>query len=92
MDILIFIGITFAVYRLATDFAWMSGPFHVFDVFRGLILQKFGLYSWVTEGVNCPICLSFWISMPVIYTHGFVWWLAIAGTSSFLVRLTMPKD
>jgi hypothetical protein len=92
MEILTFIGLTFAVYRLSTDFAWMSGPFHVFDVIRGMVLQKFGMYHWVTEGVNCPICLSFWFSLPLIYTHDFVAWLSIAGASAFAIRLTLPKD
>lgn len=92
MEILTYIGLTFAVYRLATDFAWMSGPFHVFDIIRGVVLQKFGMYHWITEGVNCPICLSFWFALPLIYTHGFVAWLSIAGASAFAVRLTLPKD
>lgn len=92
MEILTAVVYAFAVYRLATDFAWMSGPFHVFDVIRGIVLQKFGLYHWVTEGINCPICLSFWIALPIAYTHGIVFWLAISGVSAFLTRIALPKD
>jgi hypothetical protein len=92
MEILTFVLLVFAVYRLATDFAWMSGPFHVFDYIRGWSIQKFGIYSWITEGVNCPICLSFWFALPLIYTHDAVWWLAVAGASAFLSRVSAPSS
>ena len=92
MELLTFIALTFVVYRISTDLAWMSGPFHVFDIIRGLVLQKFGLYHWITEGVNCPICLSFWFAMPLIYTNGWIAWLSVAGSSALFIRIALPKD
>lgn len=88
VEIVIF---TLAVYRVSTDMAWMSGPFHVFEYFRGLIIQKFGIHSWITEGVNCPICLAFWVSTPIIFTHGIIEWLTIAGASAFLSRVSAQE-
>jgi len=91
MEILEVVMYSFAVYRIATDIAWMSGPFHVFEYIRGMTIQKFGIHSWITEGMSCPICLSFWVSFPIIFIHGFVWWLAIAGISAFLSRIS-PQE
>lgn len=92
MDAVMFVVLVFAVYRVATDMAWMSGPFHMFEIVRGFVMVKFGFLHWITEGVNCPICLSFWIASPLIYTHGLIWWLAVAGASGFLTRVAAPRD
>lgn len=91
MEVIFFIAASFAVYRISTDMAWMSGPFHLYDYMRGWTLQKFGLHSWITEGVNCPICLSFWVAFPLLITHGIVWWLAVAGAAAFLARVSAPS-
>lgn len=77
----------FAVYRLATDLAWEGGPFHLFERWRGLIMRRFGADHWLSEGVSCPICLSLWLSTPIIYFYGPLSWLGIAGAVAFLVRL-----
>jgi hypothetical protein len=92
MDIVMFVVCSFAVYRVATDFAWMTGPFHLFEYARGWVIQKFGFYHWITEGFQCPICLSFWIASPIIYTHGVVEWLGVAGASAILARAFPPRD
>ncbi len=92
MDIVVFIVFSFAVYRVSTDIAWMSGPFHLFEIIRGTVMVKFGFAHWITEGVNCPICLSFWVASPLIYTHGIAWWLAVAGAAGFLARIAAPRD
>lgn len=91
MEVVLFAVFSFAVYRLATDIAWMSGPFHVFDYIRGWVIQRFGIHSWITEGFNCPICLSFWLAIPVLFTHGFAWWLGVAGAAAFLARKSPPE-
>lgn len=81
-----------AVYRLATDFAWMDGPFGIYADLRGRVLMRFGKDHWVTEGVNCPICWSFWLALPAgllidLGPMGFLYWLAIAGAAALMVRL-----
>lgn len=92
MDIVAFVLCTLAVYRLSTDIAWMTGPFHLFELIRGWAIQKFGIYHWISEGFQCPICLSFWISMPIIYFYGVLPWLAVAGAVSALSRSIAPRD
>jgi hypothetical protein len=89
-ELVIFILLGLATYRLATDIAWEDGPFDVFSVIRGQALQRFGAAHWVTNGVGCPICLSFWIAPALIilwnWAPALVWWLAVAGVAALLAR------
>lgn len=54
----------FATYRLARMFALEEGPFGVFDRVRGRAdpEQK----TWLGRGVNCPLCLGWWIAGLVV--------------------------
>jgi hypothetical protein len=75
------------VYRLATDLAWEDGPFDLFARLRGAVMSRAGANSWLSSGVNCPICLSFWLSLPAAYLWGALAWLGIAGAVALAVRL-----
>jgi len=76
----------FAVYRLATDLAWESGPFELYTRLRGYVMSHTKA-EWLHEGIGCPICWSFWLALPALY-WGPLEWLGIAGLAAFLVRLT----
>lgn len=80
-----------AVYRLATDLAWMDGPFEGYARARGWALAHGP--GWIGEGATCPICLSFWLALPAglllsFDAMGLVYWLAIAGAVALFVRIT----
>lgn len=87
----------FAIYRIATDLAWEDGPFGLFAHWRGAVLTRYGADDWRSAGVCCPICWSFWLSLPTALLLGvygsydsWLWplyWLGIAGAAAFLVRL-----
>lgn len=79
-----------ATYRLATDLAWESGPGRLYERLRGGVMQRVGPDSSISEGVSCPICLSFWLA-PVIYLAWLyvpivVVLLAAAGGAALLAR------
>lgn len=76
----------FAVYRLATDLAWEAGPFALFERWRGWVMVRYGKEDWRSEGVSCPICVSFWLSLPAAFVWGPLVWLGIAGAAAFLAR------
>lgn len=78
----------FAVYRLSTDFALEAGPYEVFSRARGWVIQRYGPDDWRSEGVSCPICVSFWVSLPAAFFWGPLGWLGIAGAASFLARVS----
>lgn len=86
MGWLTFILAALAVYRLATDLAWEDGPLGLYAHWRGWVLARYGADHWLSEGVGCPICLSFWLSLPAAYLWGVLAWLGIAGTAAFLAR------
>lgn len=73
------------VYRLARMIATEEGPFGAFEAWRDLIERSFGAESWVTNGFNCPLCISFWLALAVAVMAGQWWlWLPIAGGACFL--------
>lgn len=85
-----------SVYRVATDLAWETGPFRIFETYRSAIVLNFGHDSLIAEGATCPICLSFWLALiaaGVVVVLGVAsWgellplWLAIAGGAAWLAR------
>ena len=88
-----FILATLIVYRLATDLAWESGPMRAYSALRGFVIVHAGAESWLSEGITCPICWSFWIALPAgllldLSVMGLVYWLAIAGAVALAVRVT----
>jgi hypothetical protein len=89
-EALTFVLAALAVYRLATDLAWEAGPFGWYSTLRGRVATWGRLWA---EGISCPICLSFWLALPVAlwlrWWQGDVllWWLALAGVTAFLARL-----
>lgn len=91
----LFIG-SFAVYRVSRMLALEDGPFALFSEARGWIFNKFG-NGWLNDGVNCPLCVGFYLSllvslyMTTIFTmnlFGILFaWFCIAGVSTFLYRV-----
>lgn len=93
-----------ACYRLSRMIALEDGPWRYFSLFRSWIARKFpdkqirGQFGpwvshWLTDGVFCPLCLSFWLGLILaiplctdvveyIYTA-----LALSGAASLLYKL-----
>lgn len=80
------------VYGLATMLAHYDGPFNIFDTLRLKTFETFGEH-WITEGIHCPVCLGFWLSIPVSILLGsgiitvVIIWLSIMGLNTFMVSL-----
>lgn len=91
MSALAYILVALAVYRVATDLAWEDGPVEAFAWLRGQAHVRFGPAHWATNGLSCPICLSFWVTPLVLLlwhteARPLVMWLAVAGAAAFLAR------
>jgi hypothetical protein len=79
-----------AAYRLARMMAWEDGPFDAFSRLRGRVdpAQR----TWVGRGLNCPLCVGFWVSpvmLTISYVEWLIWvvgWLAVAGLQTWLQR------
>lgn len=65
----------------AFSFAITPGPFAAFERVRDKVIMRFGETSWQAEGVKCPICLSFYIAVPVtlFIGGGVLMWLSAVG-------------
>jgi hypothetical protein len=85
-------------YRLSTLLTLDEGPLSVFLKIR----TELGAYDYDKSGqaktnlgraLTCPHCIGVWIAIPLsLYESGtqwytLIWWLAIAGGSSFLWSL-----
>lgn len=64
--------LSLAVARLTVLITEETGPGRVAERFRMYVLLKFGAESWVTEGVNCPRCVSFWLALIAAFIWPFV--------------------
>lgn len=51
-----------AVYRLAHMLALETGPLALFERGRAWASDRWRI-AWVMEGVQCPLCLSFWLGL-----------------------------
>lgn len=48
-----------AVYRTSRMLAEERGPYNLFAIFRGKFITG---PAWLTEGIACTFCWSFWIA------------------------------
>ena len=87
---------TFVVYRISRMIAVEEGPFEVFTTVRTFFYHN-KYPEWIQRGIVCPLCVGWWISLPLAIYIGVVMnfsvvgtllcWQAIAGASTFLYRL-----
>lgn len=93
-----FILAVLAVYRLCHMLAVEDGPFDIFFRVREAVQNKFGPAHWVSRGFNCPLCMSFWVSLVtnILIFPGadFVtfclYWLALTGGVS-VIHMTIYR-
>ena len=91
---IIFIVAALATYRLSMMLTEEEGPFSIFTRLRGRLDpdQK----TWLGRGVNCIMCVAFWVALPVAVWLGIVGavdpyltplvWLGLAGAVVIIRR------
>ncbi len=79
-----------AIYRVSYLIAKEDGPFDVFALIRGKISQE----NWIGRGLNCVLCLSFWLSLiPALWlfwgrpVNIIAGWFGIAGSVLVLYKV-----
>lgn len=84
---------TLAAYRVSRMIIAEYGPFHMFERLREWAQR----YERLNEGLSCPLCLSFWLSL-VFGAMAVMWWdiliikiilswLGIAGANVIIYRI-----
>lgn len=79
--------VTLAVYRVSRMITIEDGPFDMFARIRGAIdpNQK----TWIGRGLNCVLCVSFWIAGLAALIVGASWieWLAMSGVIAVYIEV-----
>ena len=85
--------LTLATYRASHMITHEDGPFDLFVRLRSAIDPD--QQTWIGRGLNCMLCVSFWMSalmyalLYVPYIGAvIVIWLAIAGAVALIVQVT----
>lgn len=79
-------------YRAAAMISREDGPFDAFARVRDLSLQhdeRGGKETWLTRGLNCPLCVSFWTALVFARLAGradLLTWFGIAGAAMILFK------
>ncbi|MEI2773361.1 MAG: hypothetical protein V9G98_22410 [Candidatus Competibacter sp.] len=64
-----------------------DGPAEVFLALRTGVLLRFGDGHWVTAGINCPLCVSFWLSLVMGFMpKQILMWLAAAELARRMLK------
>lgn len=82
-------------YRISRMIGVEEGPFEVFTNLRSWFYNH-NSPGWIQRGIICPLCISFWVSIPLallmVYQLHLDWyaffylWLALSGAVSFLYK------
>ena len=79
--------LAFATFRISRMVVAEDGPFDVFLTIRNKTHERFGDNHWVSRGLGCLFCVSFWVSFIVLLFPRFVsQGLGVAGLTALLIE------
>lgn len=81
-------------FGLSFSMAVTDGPFGLFKKNRKYFSQKYGSNHWISIGVGCPICLSLYIGLAVMFLMGgsVAMWLSSFGFVCAVTSLSPPDS
>lgn len=89
-----FILCSLAVYRISAMIALEEGPFGIFSFIHERTAKQ---SNWLERGLNCPLCISVWLSaigaiwitrQPDLF---ILYWFAIAGMCLIIHKRVMQR-
>lgn len=93
------ICIWLAVFGVSYTIAELHGPFGMCSKLRRFVRSKaIGDHNdWLRVGIGCPICVSFWISVPIVGFYILDCWellvaLACVGFAATVMLLSPPGE
>lgn len=54
----------FATFRLSYLIIYERGPWSLAERLRSWVVGRYGPKSWQGEGIQCILCVSFWLALP----------------------------
>lgn len=94
LDLTTFLIAALATWRLAYLVVHDEGPFSLMTKLRGRLDPD--QRTWIGRGVNCMVCVSFWLAWPVLgllivpWGWAVVWGLALSG-AVVLIKLWIER-
>lgn len=87
MAAMTFVLAALTTYRLSRMLTNEEGPFSVFTWLRGRAQPQ----TWVARGVECIMCMSVWVALPVALYIDRSWtmpltWLALSAITVIIWR------
>lgn len=86
-----------AVFRAARMFALEDGPLNLFSKIQEWAEPR-QEKNWIARGLLCPLCVGFWLSLPVTLIFlpltpalFVLTWLGIAGGAAAIYLITEQK-
>lgn len=80
-----------AVYRISRMVSDEEGPFSIFTKLRALVPPD----TWVGRGLECIMCVSFWVALPVaLWLGGALWpltWMALSSGTVLIRKWEQKK-
>lgn len=92
MAVMIWILALLTTYRVSHMIAGEEGPFGIFHWVRSHVDSE--QKTWVGRGLNCIMCVSFWIALPVSWlVIGYLSWLHWLGLAGgvLVLRQMLPR-
>lgn len=100
-DLLFLILSILAVYRIAEFVAYDDAPFGLMKRLREYLGKKaaggrkYGIWWSLAELIHCPYCIGLWAALIIAIIffadHFLLYWLAIAGSQSFLESISRSR-
>lgn len=83
-----------AIYRLSYMLVYETGPFAIFEKLRGLVFERLADDSWIVQGFNCVLCISFWLSFIVAFFTDGDYLLSALGVAGgvAIIHLFLERD
>jgi hypothetical protein len=93
MDILVGIIIwSLIIYRVADDIVRRDGPFEIFMHIRSWAYHADYVPAWISNGLICSICVSWWLALAVSLYYMDFRYFACAGVITLSHAIMYKED
>ena len=99
-DLVQFVVLWASTFGVSYTLSSLHGPFGLCEQLRGWV-KKQTTEAWILKGIECPICLSFWVSffiVPIVFgsdtslRHLITGVASSVGVAAAIILLSPPAD
>lgn len=97
-----FVVLALAIFNIAMFFHSDNGPGHAFDWIRhqaNQLARRRRIYLF-SDMLKCPVCLSVWVGLLLLWVHsldhwlagGFLLWMGLIGLVRLLICIAGERE